>query len=65
MRSSLIFFSRLDKIGYPCSFGNEMFHLMFESCVVRNGILSDCLYRLNMNEHVSFFTEFDKRFVTL
>lgn len=30
---------------------------MFESCVVGKGILSDGLYRLDVNEHISFLTE--------
>lgn len=58
MRHSLIYFFKLDKLGYCCSFGNRLFHLTFESRVVGDGILRDGLYRLNVGEPVSFHTEF-------
>lgn len=56
MRHRLIFFSKVDKLGYSFSFGNRLFRMMFEPYVVGNGFTSDGLYRLNIFEHVSFHT---------
>lgn len=48
--SILISFSRIDKLEYTCSFNNGLFELMFQSGIVSNGIVTDGLYELNVNE---------------
>lgn len=44
MRHCLFSFSRLDKLGCTCSL---VIPLLFEPCIVGNGVLDGSLYRLN------------------
>lgn len=44
---------RLDKLGNSCSFENGLF-LVNKSLVISTGVLKGGLYRLNLNDYVSF-----------
>ena len=53
LRRNLISISVLDKSGFTCSFGNNLFSLMRNSNVVASGNLIDNLYMVNTQPSVN------------
>lgn len=57
VRRSLISFSRLDTVGYSCSFRNGLPKLTFESHIDGTSVSSGGLYRSKLDECVSLQSE--------
>lgn len=54
-RRNLIYISSLDKSGYTCSFGHEVFSLYQNSNIIGTGYLVDSLYKLDLDaSHLKF-----------
>ena len=49
MRRNLISVTALDFDGYYCFFGNRKFELFYNSCMVGSGMLSDGLYKIDLD----------------
>lgn len=60
MRRSLISFSKHDKLGHSYLLSDGLFQLMFESRVVETCCLNGSLYKLNLDDYVSFQTKSDE-----